>query len=664
LASPRMIAEIGLFALILALLLALVQSGASLYGARRGDPALMALGRGAAGLQLLFVAITFFALATAYLQNDFSVALVAQHSNSAQPAIYRFGATWGSHEGSMVLWVQILAVCSGAVAFFGGGLRETLQARVLGVQGVIASAFLGFSLLTSNPFVRLDPAPLEGSELNPILQDPGLMFHPPILYLGYVGFSVAFSFAIAALIEGRVDAAWARWMRPWVLAAWIALTVGVAGGSFWAYYTLGWGGWWFWDPVENASLMPWLMGTALLHSALALERRGALVSWSILLAILTFSMSLVGTFLVRSGILTSVHAFAVDAERGIYILAIIAGATGCALGLYAWRVPALRSGAFFSPLSREAGITINNLLLVTAAATVFLGTFYPLFVDLTNGQRISVGPPYYKLTFAPLAVILLFLVNFGQMLHWKRDALRPLLSRLKWPIVIAGGILVFSLAAFSLMHVLAAFGVALGAFVIAGSVAVLVRRLPAGSLRAGRVMSALAATPRGVWGMAMAHAGLGITAIGITAVSAFQTNLVLDMKPGQHAELAGRQVTMESVERVRGANYEANRATFAVDTWYGVRRLISERRNFPASGTQTTDAAIGMSIFGNTYISLGDPDASGGLVVRMWDHPLVDWIWAGALLMALGGATSLSDRRFRLGVPQSAALRAVSVTAT
>jgi cytochrome c-type biogenesis protein CcmF len=375
-------------------------------------------------------------------------------------------------------------------------------------------------------------------------------------------------------------------------------------------------------------------------------------------------MSLVGTFLVRSGILTSVHAFAVDAERGIYILAIIAGATGCALGLYAWRVPALRSGAFFSPLSREAGITINNLLLVTAAATVFLGTFYPLFVDLTNGQRISVGPPYYKLTFAPLAVILLFLVNFGQMLHWKRDALRPLLSRLKWPIVIAGGILVFSLAAFSLMHVLAAFGVALGAFVIAGSVAVLVRRLPAGSLRAGRVMSALAATPRGVWGMAMAHAGLGITAIGITAVSAFQTNLVLDMKPGQHAELAGRQVTMESVERVRGANYEANRATFAVDTWYGVRRLISERRNFPASGTQTTDAAIGMSIFGNTYISLGDPDASGGLVVRMWDHPLVDWIWAGALLMALGGATSLSDRRFRLGVPQSAGLRLGGVAAT
>jgi cytochrome c-type biogenesis protein CcmF len=652
-----MTAEIGLFALILALLNALLQSGASLYGARRSDPALMALGRGAAGLQLLFVATAFFALATAYLQNDFSVALVAQHSNTAQPAMYRFGATWGSHEGSMVLWVLILALCSGGLAFFGGGLRETLQARVIGVQGVIASAFLGFSLFTSNPFLRLSPAPFEGSELNPILQDPGLMFHPPILYLGYVGFSVAFSFAIAALIEGRVDAAWARFMRPWVLAAWIALTIGVAGGSFWAYYTLGWGGWWFWDPVENASLMPWLMGTALLHSALALERRGALVSWTILLAILTFSMSLVGTFLVRSGILTSVHAFAVDSERGIYILAIIALATGCALGLFAWRVPALKSGAFFSPLSREAGITVNNLLLVTAAATVFLGTFYPLFVDLVNGQRISVGPPYYRLTFAPLAAILLFLVNFGQMLHWKRDVLRPLVLRLKWPIVIALGILAAALAVFPLTHVVAAFGIALGAFVVLGSTAVLLRRLPAGAFRTGEALSALAATPRGVWGMAMAHAGLGIAAIGIIAVSAFQTNVVLDMRPGQHTALAGRQVTMESAERVQGPNYEAVRATFAVDTWYGVRRLTSERRNFPASGTQTTDAAIGMSVFGNTYIALGDPDASGGLVVRMWDHPLVDWIWAGALLMALGGAVSLSDRRFRLGVPQVARLR-------
>ena len=657
-----MTAEIGLFALILAMLLALVQAGASLYGARRHDPALMALGRGAAALQLLFVATAFAALAAAYLANDFSIALVAAHSNTSQPPIYRFGATWGSHEGSMLLWVLILAICSGGLALFGGSLRETLQARVLGIQGVIASAFLGFSLLTSNPFVRLDPAPLEGSELNPILQDPGLMFHPPILYLGYVGFSVAFSFAIAALIEGRADAAWARWMRPWVLASWIALTTGVAGGSFWAYYTLGWGGWWFWDPVENASLMPWLMGTALLHSVLALERRGALVSWTILLAILTFSMSLVGTFLVRSGILTSVHAFAVDAERGIYILGIIALATGCALGLYAWRASALRSGAFFAPLSREAGITANNLLLVTAAATVFLGTFFPLFVDLVSGQRISVGPPYYKLTFAPLAAILLFLVNFGQSLHWKRDAMPALLSRLKWPIVAASAVLALSLVIFSWVHVIAALGVALGAFVIASAFALLVRRWQFASFASA--LMTIGSTPRGIWGMAVAHAGLGITAIGITVVSAFQTNVVLDMKPGQHTMLAGRQVTMASVERVQGSNYQADRATFTVQTWHGERTLVSERRTFPASGTQTTDAAIGMGILGNTYIALGDRDESGGLVVRMWDHPLVDWIWAGALMMALGGAVSLSDRRLRLGIPQAVAWRASSAAAT
>src|SRR5215469_2678407 len=504
-------AEIGLFALILALLVALVQSGASLHGARRGDPVLMALGRGAAGLQLLFVITAFGALATAYLANDFSVALVAQHSNSAQPAIYRFGATWGSHEGSMVLWVLILAICSGGLAFFGGGLRETLQARVIGVQGVIASAFLGFSLFTSNPFVRLDPAPFEGSELNPILQDPGLMFHPPILYLGYVGFSVAFSFAIAALIEGRVDAGWARWMRPWVLAAWIALTVGVAGGSFWAYYTLGWGGWWFWDPVENASLMPWLMGTALLHSALALERRGALVSWTILLAILTFSMSLVGTFLVRSGILTSVHAFAVDAERGIYILAIIAGATGSALALYAWRVPALKSGAFFSLLSREAGITLNNVLLVTLTSIVFGGTFFPIL-----NPSISVGAPYFNLWFGAVAACLLALVSFGPMLNWRRSEFAVLLNRLRWPLLLAGSVAGVGLVLFGPAKSLAIFGIALGLFLVLGAIAVIARRLVRGKDVHAGLSQLLRATPLAIWGLAVAHAGLGVTTIGIT----------------------------------------------------------------------------------------------------------------------------------------------------
>lgn len=652
-----MAGEIGLFALILALLTSLVQSAASIFGSWRRDLALMALGRSAALLQLLFVSVAFGALAAGCLGNDFSIALVAAHSNTAQPLIYRFGATWGSHEGSMLLWVLILAICSGALAVFGRGLRETLQARVLGVQGIIASAFLGFSLLTSNPFVRLDPAPVEGSELNPLLQDPGLIFHPPILYLGYVGFSVAFSFAIAALIEGRVDAAWARWMRPWVLASWIALTIGVAAGSFWAYYTLGWGGWWFWDPVENASLMPWLMGTALLHSVLALERRGALVSWTILLAILTFSMSLVGTFLVRSGVLTSVHAFALDAKRGIYILAIIAVGTGCALALYALRVPRMRTGALFAPLSREAGITVNNLLLVTATATVFLGTFFPLFVDLFGGQRISVGPPYYRLTFAPIAALLLLLVNFGPMLNWKRDVAFKLLGRLKWPLIVFIAALAISLAIVGWMHVLAAAGIALGILVIASAFAVLVRRWRPASRGYAGVLAAAQATPPGVWGMVLAHAGLGVAAIGITAVSAFQTNLVLEMTQGQRAELAGRGVTLASIEHVTGPNYEADRATFEVASWHGARALISERRFYPASGTQTTEAAIGMGILGNTYISIGDRTASGSLVVRMWDHPLVDWIWTGALMMALGGAMSLSDRRLRVGIPHPAEAR-------
>src|SRR5471030_716024 len=375
-----MTAEIGQFALVLALMLAIVQALAPLVGAWRVDPVLMAVGRNAALLQGAFVIIAFASLVAGYVGNDFSIALVAAHSNSAQPLAYRIAATWGSHEGSMLLWVLILGIYGGAVARFGGALRETLQARVLGVQGLIGVAFLGFLIFTSNPFLRLSPVPLEGTELNPLLQDPGLVFHPPMLYLGYVGFSVAFAFAIAALIEGRVDASWARWVRPWVLSAWICLTIGISMGSLWAYYVLGWGGWWFWDPVENASLMPWLMGTALLHSSLVLERRGALVSWTILLAILTFSLSLVGTFLVRSGILTSVHSFAVDPQRGIYILGIIALTTGAALGLYAWRAPSLRTGALFASVSREGGIILNNLFLSVLAFTVFAGTFAPVFI--------------------------------------------------------------------------------------------------------------------------------------------------------------------------------------------------------------------------------------------------------------------------------------------
>src|SRR5471030_833897 len=432
-----MTAEIGRFALVMALMLALAQAASLLLGAWRIDPVLMAIGRNAALLQAAFVTIAFLSLAAGYVGNDFSIALVAAHSNSAQPLIYRFGAAWGSHEGSMLLWVLILAVYGGAVALFGRSLRETLQARVLAVQGMIGAAFLGFLLFTSNPFTRLNPAPLDGAELNPVLQDPGLVFHPPVLYLGYVGFSIAFSFAIAALIEGRVDAGWARWVRPWVLASWTFLTVGIAAGSLWAYYSLGWGGWWFWDPVENASFMPWLLGTALLHSSLVLERRGALISWTILLAILTFSLSLVGTFLVRSGVLTSVHAFALDASRGVYILGIIAAATGSALTLFAVRARAMRTGAMFAPLSREGGIAVNNLFLMAATATVFLGTFYPVFVEIAGGKSILVGRPYYELTFVPVALPLLLLVSLGPRLNWKRNQAREVLMRLRGPIGLA-----------------------------------------------------------------------------------------------------------------------------------------------------------------------------------------------------------------------------------
>ncbi len=652
-----MTAEIGQFALILALVLAVVQTLAPLVGAWRSDPALMALGRMASALQLLFIVVAFVSLATCYIVNDFSVALVAEHSNMAQPLIYRLGATWGSHEGSMLLWVLILAIYGAAVAVFGGSLRETLQARVLAVQGLIGAAFLGFLLFTSNPFTRLFPVPLDGAELNPVLQDPGLVFHPPVLYSGYVGLSIAFSFGVAALIEGRVDAGWARWVRPWVLAAWIFLTVGIAMGSLWAYYTLGWGGWWFWDPVENASLMPWLLATALLHSSLVLERRGALVSWTILLSILAFSLSLVGTFLVRSGVLTSVHAFALDAKRGVYILAIIAAMTGSALTLFAWRAPALKTGSLFAPLSREYAVTLNNLFLLASAATVFLGTFYPVFMDVLHGDKISVGPPYYTATFVPIFVLLFGLVSFGPMLNWKRDDLRRLLPRLRVPAALAAAVLVVAALVFGFKHLFAAFGLALGVWLIAGAFIVLARRWRIGQVPLAEVFDLARATPLAVLGLVIAHAGLGVTTIGITSVSAWQTNKVLSMSPGQSVKLAGNTITMVALRPVTGPNYEANQAQFDVTGAFGKSTMMSERRLYPASQTTTTDAGIQPGILGNIYISVADQNPDGGVTVRMWNHPFVDWIWAGALLMAFGGAVSLADRGLRVARVERVVLR-------
>jgi cytochrome c-type biogenesis protein CcmF len=650
-----MYAEIGHFALILALLTALAQAILPMVGAVRGDAALMAFGRSAAQLQAVLIVAAFAALMLSFGRADFSVALVADHASLSQPLPYRLAATWGNHEGSMLLWVLILAIFGAGIGRFGDNLRPSLQARVLSIQAMISVAFLAFSLFTSNPFARLSPAPLDGAELNPLLQDPGLVFHPPLLYLGYVGFSVTFSFAVAALLEGRADAAWARWMRPWVLAAWVPLTCGIALGSFWAYYELGWGGWWFWDPVENASLMPWLLGTALLHSAIVTEKRQALAGWTILLAILAFSLSLIGTFLVRSGILTSVHAFAVDPERGVFILAMIIGSTGTALALFAWRAPLLKSGALFSGISREAGLTLNNLFLMAITAVVFLGTFYPVIMEaVAPADKISVGPPYYNLVFVPLTVPLLMLVTVGPMLAWKRDTLPALWAKLKLPLAVTVGVWGVLWAALGAKQATTAFGLALGFWLILGGVLVLLRRWKGASGFSWRLVRT---TPAAVIGMALAHAGLGVTTAGVAMMSGYATSKILVMRPGETTTLGDMRVTLAGVGQAQGPNYQAVQARFKVEQRGQSRDLSSERRFYPVSRNQTTEAGIAASLLGNAYLAIGDEqrDAKGnGIVVRIYDHPLVGWIWFGGLMMAMGGAASLADRRFRIGAPTRA----------
>ncbi|WP_439544641.1 heme lyase CcmF/NrfE family subunit [Sandarakinorhabdus sp.] len=648
-----MLAEIGHFALILALLVATAQAVLPMIGAVRGDAAFMAFGRSAASLQAVLITISFACLMILFGQADFSVAVVANHSALSQPLAYRLAATWGNHEGSILLWVLVLAIYGAGIARFGDNLRATLQARILSIQAIISVAFLAFALFTSNPFARLNPAPFDGAELNPLLQDPGLVFHPPLLYLGYVGLSVTFSFAVAALLEGRADPAWARWMRPWVLAAWVPLTCGIALGSFWAYYELGWGGWWFWDPVENASFMPWLIATALLHSAIVTEKRGSLAGWTILLAILAFSLSLIGTFLVRSGILTSVHAFAVDPERGVFILAMIIGATGSALGLFALRAPMLRSGALFGSVSRESGLTLNNLLLMALTAVVFLGTFYPVIMEaISPTNKISVGPPYYNLVFAPLAIPLLILVTIGPVLAWKRDELGRVGRKLLVPAAGVLGLLAGLMLWLGAAQVSAVFGLALGAWLILGALLVLARRWWGASGFSWRLVRT---TPAATIGLVLAHAGLGVTTAGISAMGAFSAEKILVMRPGETATAGPLSVTMVGAQELDGANYRALRAQFSVTQNGSVSTLFSERRLYTVSGNQTTEAAIDASIIGNQYIAIGDvqADARGqGLVVRIYWHPLVGWIWFGGLLMAMGGSASLADRRFRIGAPQ------------
>jgi cytochrome c-type biogenesis protein CcmF len=649
------IAESGHYALVLALGLALIQSTVPVLGARWRELALMNVARSTAVAQLIFVAASFAALVTLHVSSDFSVANVFENSHSMKPLIYKITGVWGNHEGSMLLWVLILALFGGLVAMFGNNLPISLRAHVLAVQAWIASAFYLFILITSNPFLRIANPPIEGQDLNPVLQDIGLAVHPPMLYLGYVGFSISFSFAVAALIEGRIDAAWARWVRPWTLVAWIFLTLGIAMGSYWAYYELGWGGWWFWDPVENASLMPWLAGTALLHSLVVMEKRNALKVWTILLSILAFSLSLLGTFLVRSGVLTSVHAFANDPRRGVFILLILCLFIGGSLTLYIFRASSLKQGGLFAPISREGALVLNNLLLTTACATVFVGTLYPLALEVMTGEKISVGAPFFNLTFGPLFVPLLVAVPFGPLLAWKRGDLLAAAQRLT-----AAGVAALFVAAVVLAwthggSTLAPLAIGLALFVIVGAVSDMVERIGLFRVPFGIAMRRAVGLPRSAWGTMFAHAGVGLALIGIVCETTWNSEYIKSIRTGDVASIAGYNINLEGLTLLPGPNYRETVARF------GVRldgRLIGtmtpSKRNFTTRETTTTEAALLTRGASQLYISLGDIAADGTVAVRIYHKPLVLLIWFGPVFMAFGGMLSLSDRRLRIGAPKPA----------
>jgi cytochrome c-type biogenesis protein CcmF len=650
------IPELGHFALALALALSLAQAVLGLLGAGRADPRLMAAAPPLAAGTLLATLTAFGCLMWSFAVNDTTVANVAANSHSAKPMLYKLTATWGSHEGSMVLWVLILALCGGAVAAFGRDLPSALKARVLAVLGLVGAGFFAFILGTSNPFDRLWPPPPDGQGLNPVLQDPGLAFHPPLLYLGYVGCAVTFAFAVAALIEGRVDAAWGRWVRPWALAAWSFLTLGVALGSWWAYYELGWGGYWFWDPVENASLLPWLAGCALLHSAVVVEKREALKTWTVFLALLAFALSLLGTFLVRSGVLNSVHAFASDPTRGVFILALLMVYVGGGFALFAWRAAAMAPTGVFAPLSREGSLVLNNLLLCSIAAVVLAGTLYPMFADLLLGQKISVGPPFFNKALLPLVVPLVGAMAFGPVMPWKRARLFPALQRLWWAAL--GGA-----AAFLLCLVLEgasigpALGFAAGAWLVLGALADIADRLALFSRPRAAPTRAMA-LPRSAWGGAVAHAGMGVLILGLAGMGLATDKLAL-LKPGEAAELAGYTWRLDRLESAQGPNFTARRADVSVldDDGRPVASLAPERRSFPVGRTTTTEAAIHTTWLSDLYAVLGD-ERDGAAVLRLHHNPLAPWIWIGAAIMALGGGLSLSDRRVRVSAPAPKAARA------
>lgn len=657
-----MIAELGHYALVLALTLALVQASVPVIGARKNDAVLMGVAGPTALAQFLFIAVAFAALVTCYLRSDFSVVNVFENSHSAKPLIYKITGVWGNHEGSMLLWVLILSVFGALVALLGQNLPASLKANVLGVQSVIAAAFLLFILMTSNPFLRIAEPPFEGRDLNPILQDPGLAIHPPMLYLGYVGLSISFSFAIAALIEGRIDAAWARWVRPWTLLAWIFLTLGIAMGSYWAYYTLGWGGWWFWDPVENASFMPWLAATALLHSALVMEKREALKVWTILLAILAFSLSLIGTFLVRSGVLTSVHAFATDPTRGVFILAILVLFIGGGLALFAWRAPLLRQGGLFAPVSREGALVFNNLFLVTACATVFIGTLYPLALEALTGEKISVGAPFFNMTFGPLFVPLLVALPFGPLMAWKRGDLLGVAQRLTGAALTAAIAVAVVFAMEGGGPILVPFAIGLAVFVMAGALTDLVERTGLLKVPLRTAYGRAVGLPRSAWGTAFAHFGLGITLLGIIGETQWGQERIAELKPGQTLLIRRYELHFDGMSTRQGPNYRELAAHFTVRRMGElVGTMQPSKRTFPSRNMSTTESALMRRGFSQLYLSLGDPNPDGSIAVRLYYKPMVLLIWLGALVMAVGGTLSLSDRRLRVGAPRPAKSKATTL---
>ncbi|MDJ0956646.1 MAG: heme lyase CcmF/NrfE family subunit [Arenicellales bacterium] len=641
-----MIPEIGHFALILSLCLSVVQSVFPLIGATRDIPGWVAIARPAAYVHLLLVLIAYFCLTYAFITHDFSVHYVAVNSNSALPLVYRISGVWGAHEGSLLLWALILALWTGAVAAFSRSVPEAMVARVISVMGMISIGFLLFMLFTSNPFERLLPAAVEGRDLNPLLQDPGLAIHPPMLYLGYVGFAVPFAFAIAALLHGKLDAAWARWSRPWTNMAWLFLTLGIALGSWWAYYELGWGGWWFWDPVENASFMPWLVGTALIHSLAATEKRGAFKAWTVLLAVFTFSLSLLGTFLVRSGVLTSVHAFATDPARGVFILAFLAVVIGGSLALYAWRAPSIRSTAGFEIISREAALLLNNVLLVVVAATVLLGTLYPLLLDALGLGKISVGPPYFNSVFIPLTLPLAAVAGVGAMSRWKKDDFFRLMQPLWWILgvsVVAGVILPFILGGF---HWRAALGLALAVWVVLSTLQGVydrVRHKP-------DKFRSLLNIPSGFYGMICGHLGIAIFIVGITMVTTYEQEKDVRLAPGESYMLGPYEFQFDNIQQALGPNYTANRGTITVRQDNQVIAVLTpEKRVYAAESQPMTEAAIDAGLLRDLYVSLGEPLGSGNAwSVRLYYKPFIRWIWLGAIFMALGGLLGAMDPRYRM----------------